>query len=213
MAVRNQGKKRKNEYVSLRPEAWRYWVEIRGLALDPELPELRVDYEKREISFDWRRMLDEFFGEEAYARRRLEEMETLNGIQIGRGLEGDAGAKVSSWEVTHVPEEGMIRDGELNGDTLLDTRRGVEEPETEAYLAARRQRIKKWYKKRNAQGLRDGEGSTSEAVLSSDGAERERVLEMLRLREDLAKDVSICDNANEVRAVYRWNPEHDSISL
>ncbi|KAL1627443.1 hypothetical protein SLS54_002368 [Diplodia seriata] len=92
--VRKQGKK-KDEYVSLRPEAWRYWVEIRGLALDPELPELRVDYEKREISFDWRRMLDEFFGEEAYARRRLEEMVRLlppSGCYTrlcGRGAEAD----------------------------------------------------------------------------------------------------------------------------
>lgn len=112
----------------------------------------------------------------------------------------------------------MIRDGNLDGDTLLATQRDVEEePETEAYLAARRQRIKKWYKQRDARGrLRDGDWSTSEGVLppSDDAAaERARVLEMLRLREDLAKDVSICDNANEVRAVYRWNPEHDSISL
>lgn len=64
-------KERGKGYVSLRPEAWRYWVQIRGLALDPELPDLRIDYEKREISFDWRRMLDELFGEEAYARRLM----------------------------------------------------------------------------------------------------------------------------------------------
>lgn len=63
--------------VTLHPEACGHWVEIRGLALDPELPDLRVDYEQREISFDWRRMLDEYFGEEAYARRRLEELVRL----------------------------------------------------------------------------------------------------------------------------------------
>lgn len=65
--------------VMLHPQAWGYWVEMRGLALDPELPDLRIDYERREISFDWRRMLDEFFGEETYAIRRLgEQLVRLN---------------------------------------------------------------------------------------------------------------------------------------
>ncbi|OJD30744.1 uncharacterized protein BKCO1_560006 [Diplodia corticola] len=212
-------KKNKSKYTSLRPEAWRYWVEIRGLALDPELPDLRVDYEKMEISFDWRRMLDEFFGEEAYARRRLADMEALDNTRIEKELEGDAGAMASSCDGTHVPEKQTIRDGDVDGGTLLDKRRDVvEEPETEAYLAARRQRIKKWYRKRNGQRrLGDGDWSMSEEAVppSSDdsAAERERVLEMLKLREDLAKDVSICDNADEVRAVYRWNTEHDGIDL
>lgn len=53
-----------------------------------------------------------------------------------------------------------------------------------------------------------GEPSPSNVPRASD-----KVSEMLKLREDLAKDVSICDNANEVRAVYRWNPEHDNIGI
>lgn len=103
----------------------------------------------------------------------------------------------------------MICDGDSDGCTL---RRDTEEPETRAYLAARRQRIEKWYKKRHGRG----DWSTSEvaaALPSEDADGPDRVVEMLRLREDLAKDVSLCDNAKEIRMVYRWNPEHDSIRL
>ncbi|KAK0640135.1 hypothetical protein DIS24_g9649, partial [Lasiodiplodia hormozganensis] len=211
-------KKERKGYVSLRPEAWRYWVQIRGLALDPELPDLRIDYEKREISFDWRRMLDELFGEEAYARRLMMprqieadgKSETQDEVETSRELEDDAGRMLFSGDDgTHIPKEGMICDGDSDGCTL---RRDAEEPETRAYLAARRQRIEKWYKKRHGRG--DWSTSEAAAALPSEDADGpDRVVEMLRLREDLAKDVSLCDNAKEIRMVYRWNTEHDSIRL
>lgn len=234
-------KERGKGYVSLRPEALRYWVQLRGLALDPELPDLRIDYEKREISFDWRRMLDELFGEEAYARRLMvrpsgpplaasvvylarcrgrlkpcstikadRKQETQDEVETSRELKDDAGRKpFSGDDGTHIPKEGMLCDGDSDGCTL---RRDAEEPETRAYLAARRQRIEKWYKKRHGRG----DWSTSEAaaaLLSEDADGPDRVVEMLRMREDLAKNVSLCDNAKEIRVVYRWNPEHDSIRL
>lgn len=203
--------------VSLRPDVWSYWVEMRGLALDPELPGLRIDYGKREISFDWRRMLDEFFGEEAYARRCLEELETLD-EKLEKDAVADAGERQESSGQIHMSGQGKTWHSELIGDGLLNPRRGLKELEHRAYVAARRQRTKKWYERqrRNEELQDDNWLSIRDDPLPDgvrDAAEHDRVLEMLRRREDLAKDVSICDNANEVRAVYRWNPEHDSINL
>lgn len=87
----------------------------------------------------------------------------------------------------------------------------MNESEYSAYVAARRQRIKRWYNKRHQDPPQND--ASPNGAHHRVAEEHDRVLEMLKLREDLAKDVSICDNANEVRAVYRWNPEHDGIDL
>lgn len=89
-SVAEDGSGGDDDAVVLRPEAWSYWVEMRGLALDPELPGLRIDYERREVSFDWRRMLDGFFAEEAYARRRLEELVRRSPFSLSPPLLGFA---------------------------------------------------------------------------------------------------------------------------
>lgn len=119
---------------------------------------------------------------------------------------------------TRIPEKEIACEGELIGDVLLNPRRDVEELDHDAYLAARQQRVKRWHRRQKRTRMSDVvPDSSSGNDISTNGVQRasehERVLEMLRLREDLAKDVSICDDANEVRAVYRWNPEHDGISI
>lgn len=46
-----------------------YTITVRHDVNDTELPGLKVDYEKREISFDWRRMYSVFFREAEHMKR------------------------------------------------------------------------------------------------------------------------------------------------
>ena len=46
-----------------------YTITVRHDVNNTELPGLKVDYEKREISFDWRRMYSVFFHEAEHMKR------------------------------------------------------------------------------------------------------------------------------------------------
>lgn len=48
-------------------------IKLRGVVNDTELPRLVVDYEAREVSFDWKLMLDKLFNEETLVEKLLQE--------------------------------------------------------------------------------------------------------------------------------------------
>lgn len=65
-----------------------YVISVYGVSLDSELPNLRFDVEKREISFEWEGMLDNFILERAEVQRRyldvdLEELALAQEAMMG----------------------------------------------------------------------------------------------------------------------------------
>ncbi|KAH7057252.1 hypothetical protein B0J12DRAFT_738049 [Macrophomina phaseolina] len=114
-----------------------YTVAVRQVVNDSELPGLEVDYERREVSFDWRGMFDMLFGEEMYAMR-------LN--YATRKLPG--GSKANDIQ-------GMIKTGKIElFSGISQMMRVISERERLAYRDARRVRIKRWYKKHENHELR-----------------------------------------------------------
>jgi len=53
-----------------------YSIRVRRDMNDTEIPGLEIDYEKREISFDWRGMYNMFYREENYVDRNIKELAT-----------------------------------------------------------------------------------------------------------------------------------------
>ncbi|KAF2816159.1 uncharacterized protein BDZ99DRAFT_566020 [Mytilinidion resinicola] len=51
-----------------------YMIRVRRDLNDTEIPGLEIDYEKREVSFDWRAMYSMFFREEEYVENKIKKM-------------------------------------------------------------------------------------------------------------------------------------------
>ncbi|KAK0661396.1 hypothetical protein DIS24_g2656 [Lasiodiplodia hormozganensis] len=107
-----------------------YTIAVRQIVNDTELPGLEIDYEKREMSFDWRAMFDKLFGEEAYAMKLNSQLR--GDAEQSKATEVQKSIKAGATELFHGISQMM---------------RIVAERERLAYRDARRLRIRRWYKK------------------------------------------------------------------
>ncbi|KAL0261830.1 hypothetical protein SLS55_003262 [Diplodia seriata] len=115
-----------------------YTITVRQIVNDTELPGLEVDYEGREMSFDWRGMFDRLFGEECYA------------MKLNTQLRGDAGES----KATEVQKS--IKSGDIElFQGISQMMRIVSERERQAYRDARRLRIRRWYIRNEGYALED----------------------------------------------------------
>ncbi|OJD37370.1 heterogeneous nuclear ribonucleoprotein r [Diplodia corticola] len=115
-----------------------YTITVRQIINDTELPGLEIDYEAREMSFDWRAMFDRLFGEECYAMK-------LN-LQMRGDVEESKAIEVQK----------AIKSGETElFQGISQMMRILSERERQAYRDARRIRIRRWYIKNEGYTLED----------------------------------------------------------
>lgn len=135
-----------------------YTIAVRQIVNDTELPGLEIDYEKREMSFDWRAMFDMLFGEERYAMKlnydaRVSRVDPPKSTELGPAdnrKNQPGGSKANDIQ-------GMIKTGQIELFTgISQMMRMISERERLAYRDARRLRIRRWYKKHHNYELRKG---------------------------------------------------------
>lgn len=133
-----------------------YTIKVRRSINDTDIPGLEINYEAREISFEWTTMYDLFFREEEYVRRR----------------------KDKHLEALYEPT------GSNNQDSMpwIDpdiVKRIMELIEPIAWKDARRARLKSWYKKHHNFDLQC-------ACWSFNDNDHHRLKTMMRSRDYLA---------------------------
>ncbi|KAF2140231.1 uncharacterized protein K452DRAFT_359889 [Aplosporella prunicola CBS 121167] len=131
-------KKEMNNYTGLDddlpllPEETPWMIINRILVHDSGLPGLRVDYDSREISFEWCGMFDKFYGEELFARQQT--------ACYARSHHDDL------QELCDLHECGA---SEIY-DATIDVFELCREDAKDGYATARRQRIKQWHKENDS---------------------------------------------------------------
>ncbi|GME65408.1 hypothetical protein GTA08_BOTSDO02129 [Neofusicoccum parvum] len=134
-----------------------YTVAVRQIVNDTELPGLEIDYERREISFDWRAMFDMFFGEEQHAMNLNYEARVSRRAPLAMADRATDVFKRKPGGSKANEIQAMIKTGQVelfNGISRM--MRIIAERERIAYRDARRLRIRRWYKKHENYELRKG---------------------------------------------------------
>lgn len=137
-----------------------YTIKVRRSINDTDIPGLEINYEAREISFEWTTMYDLFFCEEEYVRRKKDEaLKAVQPIDKSTGSNNQGSIPGIDADLLKLMEKDRI--------------------EHRAWKEARRARLKSWYKKHH-------NFDSQCACWSFDDDDDHRLRSMKRPRDDLA---------------------------